>query len=127
MEKGFHKVTVRKTGFKDASTEATVAEGQTMSFSPVLLSVNPQSEDGKSPTLLRRIFGTDTIPEGKGLVHIRTNPEGATIVVDGKPAPKKTNARWPADPGRVQHCAADERIQACAQKHPGAKRQSRQY
>jgi predicted Ser/Thr protein kinase len=99
VDKGFHKVTVRKAGFKDASTEDTVAEGQTMSFSPVLLSVNPQSEDGKSPTLLRRIFGTDTIPEGKGLVHIRTNPEGASIVVDGKPAPKKTNARWPADPG----------------------------
>ncbi len=99
VEKGFHKVTVRKTGFKDASMEDSVAEGQTMSFSPVLLSVNPQSEDGKSPTLLRRIFGTDTIPEGKGLVHIRTNPEGAAIIVDGKPAPKKTNARWPADPG----------------------------
>jgi predicted Ser/Thr protein kinase len=99
VDKGFHKVTVRKAGFKDASMEDTVAEGQTMSFSPVLLSVNPQSEDGKSPTLLRRIFGTDTIPEGKGLVHIRTNPEGASIVVDGKAAPKKTNARWPADPG----------------------------
>jgi predicted Ser/Thr protein kinase len=99
VDKGFHKITVRKAGFKDASMEDTVAEGQTMSFSPVLLSVNPQSEDGKSPTLLRRIFGTDTIPEGKGLVHIRTNPDGASILVDGKPAPKKTNARWPADPG----------------------------
>jgi predicted Ser/Thr protein kinase len=99
VEKGFHKVTVRKTGFRDASIEEALAEGQTMSFSPVLLSLNPQSEDGKSPTLLRRIFGTDTIPEGKGLVHIRTNPEGASIVVDGKAAPKKTNARWPADPG----------------------------
>ena len=99
VEKGFHKVTVRKTGFKEASVEETVAEGQTMSFSPVLLSVSPQSEDGKSGSLLRRFFGTDTIPEGKGLVHIRTNPEGATIIVDGKSAPKKTNARWPADPG----------------------------
>jgi serine/threonine-protein kinase len=99
VEKGFHKVTVRKAGFKDMSTEDTIAEGQTMSFSPVLLSVNPQSEDGKNPSLLRRFFGTDTIPEGKGLVHIRTIPEGATIVVDGKDAPKKTNARWPADPG----------------------------
>ena len=99
VEKGFHKVTVRKTGFKEASVEETVAEGQTMSFSPVLLSVSPQSEDGKSGNLLRRFFGTDTIPEGKGLVHIRTNPEGATIIVDGKSAPKKTNARWPADPG----------------------------
>jgi serine/threonine-protein kinase len=99
IEKGFHKVTVRKAGFKEMSTEETVAEGQTLSFSPVLLSVNVQPEDGKSPNPLRRFFGTDTIPEGKGLVHIRTNPEGATILVDGKAAPKKTNARWPADPG----------------------------
>jgi serine/threonine protein kinase len=99
VEKGFHKVTVRKAGFKEMSMEDTVSEGQTMSFSPVLLSVNVQPEDGKSPNPLRRFFGTDTIPEGKGLVHIRTNPEGATIVVDGKAAPKKTNARWPADPG----------------------------
>jgi hypothetical protein len=64
-----------------------------------LLSVEPQSEEGKSVNPLRRIFGVETIPEGKGLVHIRTDPEGATIVVDGKAAPKKTNARWPADPG----------------------------
>jgi len=99
VEKGFHKVTVRKAGFKEMSMEDTVAEGQTMSFSPVLLSTNVQPEDGKSPNPLRRFFGTDTIPEGKGLVHIRTNPEGATILVDGKAAPKKTNARWPADPG----------------------------
>jgi predicted Ser/Thr protein kinase len=99
VEKGFHKVTVRKAGFKELSMEDTVAEGQTMSFSPVLLSTNVQPEDGKSSNPLRRFFGTDTIPEGKGLVHIRTNPEGATILVDGKAAPKKTNARWPADPG----------------------------
>ena len=99
VDKGFHKVTVKKAGFKEMSTEESVAEGQTLSFSPVLLSVNVQPEDGKSPNPLRRFFGTDTIPEGKGLVHIRTNPEGATILVDGKAAPKKTNARWPADPG----------------------------
>jgi len=99
VEKGLHRVTVKKAGFKDALSDENLAEGQTLSFSPVLLSVNPQSEDGKSPNLLRRFFGADTIPEDKGLVHIRTDPEGATIVIDGKTAPKKTNARWPADPG----------------------------
>ena len=99
VEKGFHRLAVRKAGFRDAAVEETLSEGQTLSFSPVLLSLDPQSEEGKSTNLLRRIFGTDTIPDGKGLVHIRTDPEGATIVVDGKAAPKKTNARWPADPG----------------------------
>ncbi|HEU4415779.1 MAG TPA: PEGA domain-containing protein, partial [Candidatus Angelobacter sp.] len=99
VEKGPHRITVKKAGFKDASTDESFSEGQTLSFSPTLLSVNPQSEDGKSSNLLRRIFGTDTVPEGKGLVHIRTDPEGASIIIDGKTAPKKTNARWPADPG----------------------------
>jgi predicted Ser/Thr protein kinase len=99
VEKGAHRVTVRKPGFKDASTDETFSEGQTLSFSPVLLSVNPQAEDGKNPSFLRRMLGTDTVPEGKGLVHIRTHPEGASILIDGKLAPKKTNARWPADPG----------------------------
>ncbi|HZU30058.1 MAG TPA: serine/threonine-protein kinase, partial [Candidatus Angelobacter sp.] len=56
VEKGFHRVTVKKAGFKDASTEDNVSEGQTMSFSPVLLSVNPQSEEGKGSNPLRRIF-----------------------------------------------------------------------
>jgi predicted Ser/Thr protein kinase len=99
VEKGPHRVMVKKTGFKDASSDQNIAEGQTLSFSPVLLSVNTPAEDGKNPNLLRRIFGTDTVPEGKGLVHVRTDPEGATIIVDGKPGAKKTNARWPADPG----------------------------
>jgi predicted Ser/Thr protein kinase len=99
VEKGPHRITVKKSGFKDAISDQTLAEGQTSSFSPVLLSVNMPTEDGKNPTLLRRIFGTDTVPEGKGLVHIRTEPEGAAIIVDGKPTSRKTNARWPADPG----------------------------
>jgi eukaryotic-like serine/threonine-protein kinase len=100
VDKGPHRVLVRKAGFKDATADETVAEGQTASFSPVLLSVNQQIEKGNSGNLLKRMFGAEnTVPEGKGLVHIRTEPEGATIIVDGKTAPKKTNARWPADPG----------------------------
>lgn len=100
VEKGPHRVVVRKAGFKDAAADENLAEGQTMSFSPILLSIHQQIESGSGGNLLKRMFGADnTVPEGKGLVHIRTDPEGATILVDGKPAPKKTNARWPADPG----------------------------
>src|ERR1051326_6783424 len=68
VEKGPHRVTVKKAGFKDASADETLAEGQTQSFSPVLLSVNTAAEDGKTPSFLRRMLGTDTVPEGKGLV-----------------------------------------------------------
>jgi hypothetical protein len=99
VDKGQHRITVRKTGFKDGSTEEYLSEGETFSFSPVLLSLDTPTDDAKGSSMLRRFFGADTIPEGKGLVHIRTNPEGATIMVDGRAAPKKTNAKWPAEPG----------------------------
>ncbi|HEX5434417.1 MAG TPA: serine/threonine-protein kinase [Candidatus Angelobacter sp.] len=101
VEKGPHRVVVRKAGFKDAAADETVAEGQTVSFSPMLLSANENIKDASNGNLLKRMFGGENndVPEGKGVVHIRTEPEGATIIVDGRTAPKKTNVRWPADPG----------------------------
>ena len=100
VETGPHRVLVRKAGFKDAVADENVSEGQTLSFSPVLLSVNQQTENLGNGSLLRRMFGAEaSVPEGKGLVHVRTDPEGATIIVDGRRAPRKSNARWPADPG----------------------------
>jgi serine/threonine-protein kinase len=99
VEKGPHRLVVRKTGFRDAATDENLSEGQTISFTPVLLSVGQRAEEGASNNLLHRLFGAETVPDGKGLVHVRTEPEGATIIVDGKVAPKRTNARWPAEPG----------------------------
>jgi serine/threonine protein kinase len=95
LEKRQHHITVRKAGYKDASADVS----QTASFSPVLLSANQASEPGPSTNMLRRFFGSDSIPEGKGLIHVRTVPDGATIVVDGRVWFKKSNARWPAKPG----------------------------
>ncbi len=99
VEKGIHRLVVRKAGFKDAAIDETLNEGQTISYSPVLLSVNAEGDKTPNSGLFSRMFGADNVPEGKGLVHIRTAPEGATIMIDGKVAPKKSNARWPADPG----------------------------
>ncbi len=99
LVKGLHEITVRTAGYREGFWEGNLTQGQTINFSPVLLSLDQHSDKGSSPTFLNHLLGADTIPEGKGLVHIRTVPEGATIVVDGRVAPKKSNARWPADPG----------------------------
>jgi predicted Ser/Thr protein kinase len=99
LVKGVHQITVKTAGYREAFWEGTLAQGQTANFSPVLLSLDQHSDKGSSPSFLNRLLGADTIPEGKGVVHIRTVPEGATIIVDGRVAPKKSNARWPADPG----------------------------
>jgi len=99
LPRGLHKITLKKTGYRDGLWEGNLAAGQTVTFSPVLLSLNQAAEKGPSPSFFSRFLGTDAIPDGKGLVHVRTVPDGATIIINGHVAPQKTNARWPADPG----------------------------
>jgi serine/threonine-protein kinase len=99
LEKGLHRVSVRKTGYREALLETNLVPGQLSNFAPVLLSANQTHDDAPKGGLLARFLGNDAIPDGKGLVHFRTVPAGATIVIDGHTAPQKTNARWPADPG----------------------------
>ncbi len=99
LEKGHHQIVVKEAGYRDGFWEGNLPAGLTTNISPVLLSLNQRAVKGPSQNILNRFLGSDAIPDGKGLVHIRTVPEGATIIIDGRVAPKKTNARWPADPG----------------------------
>lgn len=107
LEKGQHSVTVRKQGFKEASATEVLTEGQSLNYSPVLLpntTVAQMEEEGQGHggNWFKRAFGGETIPEGKGLVHIRTLPKGATISVDGHVASKTTDVHWPVDPGTYE-------------------------
>ncbi len=99
LEGGQHQIILKQAGYKDGFWAGGLAAGQTANVSPVMLSLNQQAVKGPSQNILNRFLGSDAIPDGKGLVHIRTVPEGATIIIDGRVAPKKTNARWPAEPG----------------------------
>ncbi|HYL91704.1 MAG TPA: serine/threonine-protein kinase [Alphaproteobacteria bacterium] len=99
VPRGLHKVTVRKAGYKEASKQEDLAVAQSLNFSPVLQAQSPVMDNSGQGGILRRMIGAETIPDGKGIVHIRTVPEGATIIVNGRTAPKKTNVRWPTDPG----------------------------
>jgi serine/threonine-protein kinase len=103
LEKGQHQVLLRKQGFKDVSTTEVLAEGQTLNYSPVLLALAQPAWDMETEAhqgnWLKRAFGGETIPEGKGLVHIRTLPKGAQIIVNGHLATKKTDVHWPVEPG----------------------------
>lgn len=100
LEKGDHTVLLRKAGFKDVSSTQTLVEGQTWNFSPVLLQPTTEMKPGNRP-FWRKMLGNpfETIPDGKGMVHIHTVPEGATIQVGDQVAPRKTNVMWPVDPG----------------------------
>lgn len=106
LQKGPHTILLRKPGFKDVSTSETLADGQTFNYSPVLLSNSPvvQAEnDGQSrPNFFKRLFGGKQVPEGMGVIHVRTFPKGASIVHNGQVAPDKSDVSWRVKPGTYQ-------------------------
>ncbi len=103
LEKGQHTIVVRKPGYSDASTTETLAEGQTLNFSPILLQPPTDMSRINHPGIFKRLFGgSDPIPDGKGRVRIHTVPEGATIWVNGHRAPLQTPVAWPVLPGSYQ-------------------------
>ncbi len=93
VEKGGHKIVVRKAGFADASVSTNVAEGETFDFSPKL---QPGSSEGAIGRL-KTFFGG--IPAGKGEVDVHSDPKGAEIVVNGRPFEKKAPAKIILTPG----------------------------
>ncbi|MGH9531053.1 MAG: PEGA domain-containing protein, partial [Terriglobales bacterium] len=66
--------------------------------------------------LFRKVLGG--VPEGKGMVEVRTDPKGATILVNGEVQGKRSNADLALDPGtytlllRLEgHKPAQKRVQ----------------
>ncbi len=95
VEKGEHKIVVRKPGFADASVTTSIVEGERFDFAPKL---QPGSSGGESTgSKLKSFFGG--IPAGKGQVDVHTDPRGAVILVNGRPYEKKTPAKLTLDPG----------------------------
>ncbi len=98
MEKGEHTLSLHLRGFKDVSTTETLAEGQSLTYSPVMQQLQMQSLPRQN--FWHKVFGgNDAVEAGKGILQVRTQPEGATIIVHGKIADDKTNARLAVDPG----------------------------
>jgi hypothetical protein len=93
VEKGDHKVVVRKQGFVDANVSTTIAEGETFQFAPKLQPGSSESPIGK----LKSFFGG--IPSGKGQLDVKSNPKGAEININGRPFEKKAPAKIILDPG----------------------------
>jgi predicted Ser/Thr protein kinase len=84
LSPGKHNLIFSVAGYTSEARTVTVEAGKSLPVSVELLPV-------PSPDI--------AIPEGKGMVRIHTVPEGATIQIDNRTAPRKTNVAWPADPG----------------------------
>jgi serine/threonine-protein kinase len=93
VEKGDHKIVVRKQGFADASVATNIAEGENFDFAPKLQPGSSGSAMGK----LKSLFGG--VPAGKGQVDVHSDPKGAAIAVNGRPYEKKAPTKIILDPG----------------------------
>ena len=97
---GEHIVVLHKAGYRDASLPAVAEEGQAKSVSASLQALPPLQMEEHRPATWRRMLGmNEPVPAGKGVVHIRTLPEGATILVDDRVAPLRAPVRWAVAPG----------------------------
>jgi len=96
ISKGEHHIALHKHGFHDAATKVQLAPGQSFSYAPTL-----QADTGGNPfSKLGHLFGGgNKIPEGKGMLSIRTRPDGAQVEIEGHSVPQKTPFKYAVDPG----------------------------
>jgi predicted Ser/Thr protein kinase len=102
VDAGSHHIMVRQTGYAEENTSVSLKDGESYTFSPSLQ--EKRAGGGGNPFRgLKRIFGGgEAIPEGQGLIHIKTNPPGAAVMHNGKPFPTLTPLKGPMEPGTYQ-------------------------
>ncbi|MBI2682459.1 MAG: serine/threonine protein kinase [Acidobacteriales bacterium] len=99
IEKGQHTVEVRKAGFVEAPLSISAKDGDTVDFSPTLDAIEVAEGKKRGSGFFRKVFKGEQIPEGKGLLALKTRPAGAQVTVDGAVAPNLSPIRFPLDPG----------------------------
>jgi serine/threonine protein kinase len=92
---GQHTVTLKLPGYLEANTPVSIADGQNHSISPDLIPMG-RTVDIKT-TKKFGLGGRGDKDMGK--VNVRTNPSGATVLVNGQPAPKATPLEFSLNPG----------------------------
>jgi serine/threonine-protein kinase len=92
VDPGEHKVILRKDGFKDSAISTpTLKAGGAFDYRPFLQA----GKNDENP--FKKLFGG--VPAGMGAVNLKTNPKGATILMNGYSAPKTTPYKLALDPG----------------------------
>ena len=107
VDKGKHKIEVRKLGFGEENTNVNLDDGEKYTFAPILKKAtaeqraeNRTQRQEKHANFFSKLFGGgQKIPAGKGILTIKTTPPGATIIHNGKPSRVHTPIRVPMDPG----------------------------
>jgi hypothetical protein len=98
VDKGNHVVLVRMMGYIDETMNAQFALGQTFNFSPTLRSMG-NVDNIKTVGKMSKLFGGKGVPQGQGLVSIRTQPKGAQVAINQHIMDKNSPLDVALDPG----------------------------
>jgi eukaryotic-like serine/threonine-protein kinase len=94
---GQHTVTLKFPGYLEANVPVNIADGQSRSIGPDLI---PMGRTVDIKTTKKGIFGLgNRADKDMGRVSVRTEPSGATVLVNGQPAPKATPTEVLLNPG----------------------------
>jgi serine/threonine-protein kinase len=94
---GSHTVLVRKQGYLEETTTATVQAGQAFHFAPTLRALGA-TEDIKMGGKFKKIFGGGDM-SGMGGVSIKTQPKGAQIAINNRMLDKGSPVEFFLNPG----------------------------
>ncbi len=98
VDKGNHVVLVRMMGYIDETMNAQFVLGQTFNFSPTLRSMG-NVDNIKTVGKMSKLFGGKGVPQGQGLVSIRTQPKGAQVAINQHIMDKNSPLDVALDPG----------------------------
>lgn len=94
VARGQHKVTFKLVGYLEANLAVNVADGGNHPVSSNLIVMGRTIDIKVKKGLFSRAGGKDM-----GKVNIRTNPNGAIVIVNGQLAPKATPLEFALNPG----------------------------
>ncbi len=94
---GGHTFLVRKQGYLDETTTATVQAGQTFQFAPVLQALG-NTDDIKLVGKFKKMFGGGETA-GMGIVSVKTQPKGAQIAINSRILDRASPVEFYLNPG----------------------------
>ncbi|HYX70774.1 MAG TPA: PEGA domain-containing protein, partial [Terriglobales bacterium] len=99
LSEGQHNITVRKDGYLPQSAIPTLARGQEFKYAPELLAAGTTAEI-KTVGKFKKMFGANG--QEMGMVEVKSNPKGATVLVNGNAVPKPTPVTFMLNPGNYE-------------------------
>jgi serine/threonine protein kinase len=97
LSNGQHSITLKLPGYLEATQTVNSVDGQSHSISPEMIAMGRTIE---IKTTKKGIFGLgNRADKDMGKVNIRTNPNGAAVLVNGQLAPKSTPLEFSLNPG----------------------------